>query len=56
MSSLEEIQRIYNEFISSAVENEHNDWQTEPNDLIPIIDKLYEALNEYVQEQNNDRP
>lgn len=56
MSSLEEIQRIYNEFISSAVENEYNDWQTEPNDLIPIIEKLYEALNEYVQERYDDRP
>ena len=55
MSSLEEIQRVYEQFVSSAVENEYNKWQTNPNDLVPIVDKLTEMLNEYVQELKDEQ-
>ena len=55
MPTLQEIQRIYEQFVSSALENEYNEWQTNPNDLIPIIDKLTEMLNDYVQELKDEQ-
>lgn len=55
MPSLQEIQRIYEQFVSSALENEYNKWQTNPNDLVPIIDKLTEMLNDYVQELKDEQ-
>lgn len=55
MPTLQEIQKIYNEFVSSALENEYNKWQTNPNDLVPIIDKLTEMLNDYVQELKDEQ-
>ena len=55
MPTLQEIQRIYEQFVSSALENEYNKWQTNPNDLVPIIDKLTEMLNDYVQELKDEQ-
>ena len=55
MNTLEEIQRVYEQFVSSAVENEYNTWQSNPNDLVPIVDKLTEMLNDYIQELKDER-
>lgn len=55
MPTLQEIQKIYNEFVCSAIEMEYNTWNTNPDDLQPLVDKLKEALEEYVEELKDER-
>lgn len=55
MPTLQEIQKIYNEFVCSAIETEYNTWNTNPDDLQPLVDKLKEALEEYVEESKDER-
>lgn len=55
MPTLQEIQKIYNEFVCSAIETEYNTLDTNPDDLHQLVDKLKEALEEYVEELKDER-
>lgn len=55
MPTLQEIQKIYNEFVCSAIETEYNTCDTNPDDLHQLVDKLKEALEEYVEELKDER-
>ena len=52
MPTLREIQKICNEFVCSAIETEYNTWNTNPDDLQPLVDKLKEALTKYIKGTN----
>lgn len=55
MPTLQEIQKIYNEFVCSSIETEYNTWDTNTDDLHQLVDKLKEALEEYVEELKDER-
>ena len=55
MPTLQTIQKIYNEFICSALESEYATPDMTKPDLEQIKNELIEVIEEYVEEIENDR-
>lgn len=55
MPTLQEIQKIYNEFVCSALELEYATPDMTKPDLEQIKNELIEVIEEYVEEIENDR-
>lgn len=55
MPTLQTIQRQYDEFVCAAISAEYNSSWEAPPDLQPLVDKLKESLEEYVEELKDER-
>lgn len=55
MPTLQEIQKIYNEFVCSALESEYATPDMTKPDLEQIKNELIEVIEEYVEDIENDR-
>ena len=49
MSKLKEIQKVYDEIVTSAIANEYNKFEKH-TDIMPLVDKLHEMLIKYASE------
>ena len=55
MPKLEEIVKVFNQFQVSAIEQEYNQWETNPQDLKPIVENLNKLMEDYIKELEQER-
>lgn len=49
MQKFQEIQKVYDEIVTSAIANEYNKFEKQ-TDIMPLVDKLHEMLIKYASE------
>ena len=49
MQKFQEIQKVYDEIVTSAIANEYNKFEKQ-TDIIPLVEKLHEMLIKYASE------
>lgn len=54
MQKFNEIQKVYNEIVTSAISNEYNKFE-EQTDIMPLVDKLHEMLIKYANEVKTEK-
>lgn len=49
MQKFQEIQKVYDEIVTSAIANEYNKFEKQ-TDILPLVEKLHEMLTKYASE------
>lgn len=54
MQKFNEIQKVYNEIVTSAIANEYNKFEKQ-TDIMPLVNKLHEMLIKYANEVKDEK-
>ena len=54
MQKFQEIQKVYDEIVTSAIANEYNKFEKQ-TDIMPLVDKLHDLLTKYASEVKEEK-